>query len=125
MKVEVSNGELLDKLSILEIKCELIREPDKARNVVREWILLSKLSVPLLAIPEIKELFSQLEVVNRKLWDIEDAIRVKELDQEFDDTFVKLARSVYKTNAVRTELKHLINKVSGSLIVEEKEYKGK
>lgn len=118
LNVPVSVGEVLDKISILEIKSERITDTDKLNNVHTE---LSHL----LLVAEAHRhpaLESELKEVNEALWDIEDRIRVKEHLQEFDKEFVELARSVYVTNDQRANIKREINKVTGSELVEEKSY---
>lgn len=121
--VEVSPGELLDKISILEIKSARITNDGKLENVRYELTLLRKTwdkSVDATDAP--KDLESELKAVNESLWEIEDAIRVCEANQDFGSRFVELARSVYATNDRRAEIKRQINTRLGSSIVEEKSY---
>ena len=122
--VEISPGELLDKISILEIKSERIGEPGKLANIRHELTLLRG-TVPdrLAADAAIAKLMRELKTINKTLWDIEDEIRDCEARKEFGETFVQLARSVYLTNDRRAELKRKINTRCGSAIVEEKSYK--
>ena len=122
MKVEISDGELLDKLSILEIKALFIKDEQKLTNVQREIEELKPLCVNLFVSREIKESYEELKNVNLKLWEIEDSIRIKEKEQEFDDEFIRLARGVYFTNDLRAEIKKRINLFSRSYLVEEKSY---
>lgn len=122
MKVEISDGELLDKLSILRIKSKMIKDQIKLDNIKREIETLVPLCTNLLCSLEISELFAQLVLINTKLWDIEDILRVKERNKEFDEEFIKYARGVYYTNDERAETKKKINKISGSYLVEEKSY---
>lgn len=122
MQVEISNGELLDKLSILEIKKELIHDPEKLNNIIIEFNILSKLAEQLVTGQVIETLFQELLTVNLKLWKIEDEIRNKEFYKEFDDDFIALARSVYFTNDERSEIKRKINNLTQSLLTEEKSY---
>lgn len=122
MKVEISNGELLDKLSILKIKAKFIGEPKKLENVNNEIGVLSPLCTDLLCSLEISGLYEQLIFVNTKLWEVEDQLRIKEKDKEFDEEFIKLARSVYYINDERADVKKKINNISGSYLVEEKSY---
>jgi len=121
--VDISPGELLDKISILEIKSARMTDADKLENVRYELALLRKTwedSVD--ASDSLKDFESELQSVNERLWDIEDAIRVCEANQDFGPRFVELARSVYTTNDRRAEIKREINTMLGSSIVEEKSY---
>lgn len=116
----VSVGELVDKITILEIKKEFFTQEDKIKNVSTE---LNHLREVLKDIKEdIFEEFYSLYAVNRKLWKIEDDIRIKEKNKEFDYDFIQLARSVYYTNDERAELKREINLKVGSDLIEEKQY---
>jgi hypothetical protein len=123
VKIPVSWGELLDKLTILQIKMERIEDPEKRRNVQKELITLDAVwrdrGVPAL---ELDELVRQLRQINEQLWDIEDAIRLCERQQEFGARFVQLARSVYQSNDRRAAVKYQINRLLDSEIVEEKSY---
>lgn len=118
IKVPVSIGEVLDKISILEIKSERIDDHNKLNNVRKELAELycsaAKHRFPKLEL--------ELKAVNESLWDIEDQIRVKEKLAEFDDEFIKLARAVYITNDKRAEIKREINIIAGSMLIEEKSY---
>jgi hypothetical protein len=122
MMVEISNGELLDKLSILKIKLDNISEDDKLKNIRKEFDILNELSNEFLKQTTILNLFNELLDVNKKLWDVEDFIRHKEKLKEFDEEFVFYARNVYITNDLRAEIKRKINDITNSEIVEEKSY---
>ena len=122
MKVEISNGELLDKLSILEIKKAKIIDPIKLKNIDTELVILANLSINLLSNKEVAKIFDELCKVNLKLWEIEDNLRNKELHHQFDGEFLDFARSVYFTNDERSELKRAINNLTESTIIEEKSY---
>jgi len=121
MKIEVSNGEIVDKITILEIKLEKIHNKEKLINVQKEYTLLIQ-HFSDLGIDTNHSLYQQLKQINLKLWDIEDKLRIKELKKEFDTEFIKLARSVYFTNDERAMVKRQINELSGSTLFEEKEY---
>ena len=118
LTVPVSVGELIDKITILEIKSEQIDNPEKLENVNRELDLLYEISANI----KIDKYIKDLRSVNGSLWEIEDRIREKERLSEFDDEFVQLARSVYVTNDRRSEIKRFINEDLGSEIIEEKFY---
>ncbi len=121
--VPVSPGELLDKITILEIKSERMTEPEKLANVRAELALLRETwSASVGESEAIESLHAQLREVNGALWDIEDAIRDKERSKSFDHEFVELARSVYVTNDRRSHIKKELNRHLGSQIVEEKSY---
>jgi hypothetical protein len=123
LKVEVSVGELLDKITILEIKSERIDDPAKLANVGRELDVLRRTwAASPLSATDIAEPMARLKAVNEALWDIEDAIRRKEARQEFDDEFIGLARSVYHRNDERAAIKRELNVMLGSALVEEKSY---
>lgn len=122
--VPVSFGELLDKISILQIKSERISDEAKLANIRTE---LSELEKTWMAHPagvkDIARLRAELKAVNERLWDIEDNIRLQDKAQAFDDHFVELARSVYQQNDERARIKKDINLALGSRYVEEKSYK--
>ena len=120
--VPTSWGELIDKLTILEIKAVRITAPAARANVEKELALLAAAAAPVLA-DDIAELKSALRVVNETLWDIEDAIRDSEKAGDFGPDFIALARSVYKQNDARAELKRSINTALGSELKEEKSYR--
>ena len=121
MKIEVSIGELIDKLTILSIKLEKFKDSEKRKNVQKEYSALCK-ELQELGISEETEEFKSLKSINLKLWDIEDEIRTKESKQEFDENFIQLSRSVYYTNDERAAIKRQINLKYNSDLVEEKEY---
>lgn len=120
----VSWGELLDKITILEIKAARITAPAALANVRRELALLREVAAPALAAPGIGPLVARLEAVNAALWKIEDDIRRKEAAAQFDDDFIRLARAVYRTNDERSAIKRRINLALGSALVEEKLHPG-
>ena len=125
MKIEVSNGEILDKLSILELKLRFMENEEQKSNVQKEHDLLKRASAKILltngkTFPE--DFYKDLSNINLKLWSIEHKIREKEFKDEFDKDFIKLARSVYKTNDKRARIKKEINVFTGSTLVEEKYY---
>jgi len=118
MKIEVSNGEIVDKYTILGIKIKHCPQmTEKYCNLLNEYSILKE-AVENLKID--KDLMKQLVEVNSILWDIEDKIRIKEQEQKFDEEFIQLARSVYVTNDKRFLLKKQINLLSKSKIFEEK-----
>lgn len=124
IKIPISPGELLDKITILEIKSERIDDVEKVQNVRRELELLNtEWDSAGADSPEMTELRARLKTINESLWEIEDDIRDKERAGEFDDRFIELARSVYVTNDDRAAVKKEINLLLGSEIVEEKSYK--
>jgi hypothetical protein len=121
MKVEVSIGELVDKVSILTIKLKKMKDANKLVNIKKEYdILVCAMQEAGIALESVE--FKRLEAINLKLWDIEDQIRTKEAKKEFDETFIALARSVYFTNDERAEVKREVNIKYGSGIIDEKEY---
>ena len=121
--IPASAGELIDKITILEIKLKNIVDPVKNRNVAKELEALSKcFEENIIQSNEIEKLKTNLKQVNRALWNIEDDIRQCEQADEFGEKFVELARSVYKQNDKRAALKKEINILLGSSIIEEKSY---
>lgn len=121
----VSIGELIDKITILEIKAERIDDAAKLSNVRTELDgLLPLLQQQLQAQPALAVLKQQLKAINERMWDIQDQLRDKEAAQVFDDGFIQLARGVYGTNGERVQVKNEINRVAGSALVEEKQYQG-
>ena len=124
MKIEVSNGEILDKITILVIKSKKITDLTKLKNINNE---LDELK-PFLDIVNyesnsmVNSLVKELELVNEKLWNVEDKLRDKERSKQFDDEFIKLARDVYFTNDERAKIKKHLNEVTNSKLVEEKSY---
>ncbi len=121
MKIEVSIGEVVDKVTILEIKTEKFKDPKKLKNVKKEYDILKK-AMEKEGITTASDEFKRLKAVNLKLWNIEDNIRIEESKQQFGETFIKLARSVYFENDERAAIKKKINLKYGSDLVEEKEY---
>jgi hypothetical protein len=123
VQVEISIGELLDKISILQIKSERITDQSKLENIKTELeSLLDKWENSSFSKIEIAEEIVQIREVNEKLWELEDDIRIKEARYSFDEDFVRLARSVYVTNDQRAEIKRKINEKLGSALIEEKSY---
>jgi len=121
--VPVSPGEVLDKITILEIKSERMSEPEKLANVRLELGLLrEKWSAAVEQDETVQRIHAQLKRINESLWEIEDDIRDKERLREFDARFIELARSVYFTNDKRAATKKELNLYLGSAIVEEKSY---
>lgn len=124
INIELSVGELLDKVTILQIKSERISDQAKLENINKELQVLTVLwEASVYSQSDLKENIQALKEVNEALWDIEDKIRDKERDQLFDQEFIELARSVYFTNDKRAEIKKVINTKTGSELVEEKSYK--
>ncbi len=124
MKVEVSNGELLDKLTILELKLSNITDKQKLINVNKEHSELNPLAVRLFEEygNDLKRLYLELTAINTELWKIEDDIRECERNKDFGDQFISLARSVYFTNDKRSDVKKAINLLTDSGFIEEKSY---
>ena len=123
IKVTLSVGELIDKLTILQIKNKFIKNNDQLKNINNELSILEPLlKKNKLNTPEINQLLSELYKVNMELWEIEDKIREKERRSDFKDEFITLARSVYITNDKRAKIKKNINLISGSQLIEEKSY---
>ncbi len=122
INVPISPGELLDKITILEIKSEHIEDKEKRANVETELELLSNIWEKTSPSDTLIKLKQELKENNKALWDIEDKIRIKEANKEFDQVFIELARSVYIQNDKRAETKKQINLQLGSLIIEEKSY---
>jgi len=123
IKVELSYGEMLDKITILQIKSERMTDATKVANVTKELNLLNELwkSDEKSSI-DISEEIAGLKKINEALWVIEDDIRDKERAKEFDEKFIELARAVYVTNDQRADIKKVINIKLGSDLVEEKSY---
>ena len=121
--VEVSVGELLDKISILEIKSEKIKDPEKLNYIKEEYkILKDQLNTNIKDYSEIESLYNSLKEINSKLWVIEDDKRLCEKNSEFGEKFIKLSRDVHFLNDERAKLKLEINNKTGSKIKEIKEY---
>lgn len=122
ISIPISHGELIDKITILEIKSVHLRDPAKLANVQRELDLLNGIWSAQPDVDSVAEERAGLKRVNEALWRIEDDIRVKERAQAFDEEFIALARSVYVRNDERAALKRTINGKLGSDLVEEKSY---
>ena len=121
--IQISWGELFDKLTILQIKLENIKDKNALKNVKLEYKQLHVIyDSNFLKDTKAKLLITELKKINKKLWNIEDKIRDKERNKIFDDEFIELARNVYITNDQRSRVKRNINKTFGSEIVEEKSY---
>jgi hypothetical protein len=118
----VSVGELIDKLSILQVKKTKITNEEKLDYINKEFELLYNLSLVYFDNKELETLYHILVKTNSKLWDIEDKLRVFESEKRFDEEFIKLSRSVYFTNDERFSLKNQINKITDSEIREVKDY---
>jgi hypothetical protein len=122
MKIEVSNGEFLDKLSILEIKISKIQDAEKLKNIENEYAMLKPLGEKL--IQTVKSHYDNLLKINNLLWNIEDKIRDLERDGDFGEAFIHTARQVYRFNDERAQVKKEINLITNSDIIEEKSYSG-
>ena len=121
--VEVSIGELLDKISILEIKQEKIKDPDKLRFITNEHLILkNQLDINIKPDDKLNKLFKSLKEINAKLWMIEDDKRLCEKEKDFGEKFIKLSRNVHFLNDDRAKIKLEINNFTGSTIKEIKEY---
>ena len=123
IQVPVSPGEVLDKITILEIKSERMDDPEKVTNVKRELELLQDTWRQSVSDDEtVRRIHAEMKTINEELWEIEDDIRDKERAREFDQVFIDLARSVYVTNDKRANAKKELNIYLGSEIFEEKSY---
>ena len=123
LRIPVSPGELVDKITILEIKSERLTDPQQLRNVTRELGLLRReLQQPGLETPVLQRLADQLREVNSELWRVEDDLRERERHSDFGASFIASARAVYQHNDRRAEIKRRINIELESDIVEEKSY---
>jgi len=121
--IEISAGELLDKISILEIKLEKITDKNSQKEINKEYKILKEIQNSTIKIEnKVKDLFKSLKEVNLKLWNIEDELRIHEKNKKFEDKFVKLAREVYLNNDNRSKIKSEINEMLGSNIKEVKQY---
>ena len=120
---EISPGELLDKISILEIKLIKITDKNNLFEINKEYEILKKTQNSTIKLDdEIKDLFNSLKDVNLYLWDVEDKIRICEKNKDFEKEFIELARKVYVNNDKRAKIKSSINKILGSNIKEIKDY---
>ena len=123
LQVPVSVGEVLDKITILQIKLAHISDAAKRVNIQNELdALLPLVAGDAFTTDQMQGLMAELKAVNEALWDIEDDIREKEAAKSFDAEFIRLARAVYVTNDKRAEIKKQINLATGSALVEEKSY---
>jgi len=125
MKIEVSNGEIIDKHTILSIKLEKIKNEDKLKNIQKEYDTLTphvNEIKSLISEEEFEGLYNDLVIVNKKLWNTEDELRILEKEKNFDSKFIDLARSVYHDNDNRAEIKKQINIKTKSDLIEEKDY---
>jgi len=120
MKIEVSNGEIIDKLTILQIKIERIKDEKKLKNLKKEFDELSKTAASIMKPSD--PLYKALYEINCELWDIEDHIRDLERKKDFGEDFIATARSVYFRNDKRAEIKRQINLHTSSGLIEEKSY---
>ena len=121
--IEVSVGELLDKLTILEIKQEKIKDPEKLKYINDEYsVLKNQLNKSVKSDPKLDELFNSLKKINEKLWVIEDDKRLCEKNSDFGEKFIKLSRDIHFLNDDRAKIKLEINNHTGSKIKEIKEY---
>jgi hypothetical protein len=123
VSVEISYGELIDKITILEIKARRLADPERRGQVATELAQLHERRREALSdSPRLAALQHELKEINERLWDIENRIRAKERSRTFDQEFIELARSVYLQNDLRASVKQRINEEFGSGIVEAKEY---
>lgn len=120
MKIEVSNGEIADKLTIIEIKLENIKDEKKLTNLRNEFCVLDAAVSKIIA--KDHPLYQELLKINKQLWNIEDRIRELEKAKDFGPEFIEVARSVYFTNDKRSDVKRQINELTGSDLIEEKSY---
>jgi len=120
---EISVGELLDKVSILEIKLDKVKNEDSRKEINKEYKILKELQKSKVEMTDkMKLLFKDIKNVNQNLWNIEDKLRICEKNKDFGQSFVELARNVYFNNDKRSKIKKEINKISGSDIKEIKQY---
>ena len=120
---EISAGELLDKISILEIKLERIKDKNSQEEIIKEYNILKETQNSSIEFTDkIKELFESIKETNLNLWEIEDKIRICEKNKDYGKNFIELARGVYFTNDKRSKIKSEINKILGSNIKEMKQY---
>lgn len=121
INIPVSNGELIDKITILDIKSKYITDNDKKINIIKELNLVKTFAQYLLLTLDIN-IYNELYNINLKLWHIEDSIRNKDKKQQFDNEFIELAKSVYTINDERSKLKQKINHITKSILIDEKSY---
>lgn len=121
VKIEVSNGEIIDKLTILQLKLERISDKEKLKNLTKEYEVLKDIAAAIMSGTD--PLYLSLYEINRELWDIEDRIRDLERNRDFGREFIETARSVYIKNDRRAEIKREINLRTSSDLIEEKSYR--
>ena len=120
---EISAGELLDKISILEIKLEKVKDKTNLEEINKEYKILKEVQDSNIETTEkLKALFNDIKEINLNLWDIEDRLRICEKNKDFGQNFIELARKVYVNNDKRSKIKFKINEVAGSNIKEIKQY---
>ena len=120
---EISAGELLDKISILEIKLEKIKNKDSQKEIQKEYKILKEIQNSSIELTDkIKVLLKSIKEVNLNLWDVEDKLRIYEKKKDFGENFIKSAREVYFNNDKRSKIKSEMNKILGSNIKEIKQY---
>lgn len=122
INIPVSVGEVIDKISILQIKMNKIKDPSKLELVSKELKLLVDISQEWLVRYDLDDLLAELKYVNGELWDVEDKLRIMERDRDFSSKFIELARAVYFLNDKRFSLKNQVNQVTNSVINEVKDY---
>jgi len=123
VSVEIAPGELIDKITILEIKMDRMADPEKLENVRLEWqVLTASRDDNIKVSDKLTKITANLKTINEQLWEIEDKIRDLERIKQFDEEFIDLARAVYMTNDKRAAFKRDINVLLGSRLVEEKSY---
>jgi hypothetical protein len=120
MKIELSNGEIIDKLTILQIKLERVRDEAKLKNLRKEYDELARMTSSIMSTSD--PLYKSLYDINCELWDIEDRIRDLERKKDFSEEFIATARSVYIKNDKRADIKREINIRTSSGLMEEKSY---
>tara|TARA_B100001996_G_scaffold21704_1_gene17310 strand:- start:2951 stop:3340 length:390 start_codon:yes stop_codon:yes gene_type:complete len=122
IKADISIGELVDKITILEIKSIKIKNKDKLKNVKFELKILNQILNKLDLTEDVLTAKKELYKINLEMWEIEDKIRIFEKENKFDDEFIELARKVYKTNDNRSRVKKKLNLLLSSDLIEEKDY---
>ena len=122
-EIPVSNGEIVDKFTILNIKLNRINDSKKIIYIKKELYFLNKYVNEITTKYKIEELIDNLQIINEKLWKLEDCIRNKEKLQEFDKEFITTSRNIYKNNDIRCNIKLRINKITNSELCEVKYYK--
>ena len=122
-EIPVSNGEIVDKFTILNIKLNKINDSKKIIYIKKELYFLNKYVNEITTKYKIEELIDNLQIINEKLWKLEDCIRNKEKLQEFDKEFITTSRNIYKNNDIRCNIKLKINKITNSELCEVKYYK--